>query len=517
MSKSGMSEPARDILEPTYRQDNSDPETAGILGSIYKRLFKKNQDNRLAILARATYQQNFSTTRNYYTGINAASMAIISGKGSEGRAIAKEVIGLLDESTDDFWEQATLGEAFLLTRDTAKASQHYLHARKLAGKEWGKLQSVYDQLLLLNYFISVSPDILKAFAPPGVIAFTGHMIDHPQRRNPRFPASIEKYVKEGISSAIRTTRASIGYSSLSCGSDIIFAETMSETGGEVHLFLPFNREDYIRESVRFAGEHWVERFEALEKKFPVTYVTREHYTGNDDLFSFQNRVILGTVVLRAAMNFTTPTLLTVLSNTDLRQKEGGTRDTLVIWPYKEHYINVNPDAFLENKIQDEKQSLRPQLLDTAGGHIFYLVAADLAGASSADRESFKTFISGLREHLLLKPEFEVSGEEFITAFPLPIGAMEMVRSIIGFRKSLGNSVIPRISLHTVPLNAAGVDPDELLAVRELHQITPAGIPSAYGWFAAATTVSSDWTMEFAGIVGVAHQQSNEVYSVEFKK
>src|ERR1700712_3944238 len=55
MSKSGMSEPAREILEPVHLQDNSDPETAGILGSIYKRLFKKTQDNRFAVLARTTY------------------------------------------------------------------------------------------------------------------------------------------------------------------------------------------------------------------------------------------------------------------------------------------------------------------------------------------------------------------------------------------------------------------------------------------------------------------------------
>ena len=44
VSKSGMPETALAFLEPVYSQFPDDPESAGILGSIYKELFKKNQN-----------------------------------------------------------------------------------------------------------------------------------------------------------------------------------------------------------------------------------------------------------------------------------------------------------------------------------------------------------------------------------------------------------------------------------------------------------------------------------------
>src|SRR5687768_16158859 len=52
LSKSGMPEDALQLLEPLYRSNGEDPETAGILGSIYKELFKKNQTTTFAQLSR---------------------------------------------------------------------------------------------------------------------------------------------------------------------------------------------------------------------------------------------------------------------------------------------------------------------------------------------------------------------------------------------------------------------------------------------------------------------------------
>ena len=67
-SKSGTPKAAMDFLEPVYRMQAQDPETAGILGGIYKTIFKKDQDTKYALLSRDTYLKNFSITKNYYTG-----------------------------------------------------------------------------------------------------------------------------------------------------------------------------------------------------------------------------------------------------------------------------------------------------------------------------------------------------------------------------------------------------------------------------------------------------------------
>ena len=87
ISKSGAPEAAMEFMEPVYKQFPNDPESAGILGSIYKELFKKNQSTVFAIKSRDTYFQNFTTTPNYYTGINAASMSAMAGQASHGMAM----------------------------------------------------------------------------------------------------------------------------------------------------------------------------------------------------------------------------------------------------------------------------------------------------------------------------------------------------------------------------------------------------------------------------------------------
>jgi MAP3K TRAFs-binding domain len=521
LAKSGMPERAKDILEPVYAANMNDPETAGILGGIYKRLFKKNQDNKYAVLARNTYQQNFSITKHYYTGINAAAMALISGHGSACRQIAAELTATLNPASTDFWEMATLGEAWLLSKDKQKATTQYLQARKIAGTEWGKVQSTYDQLMLLNFFTTVPAEILKAFAPPGIIAFTGHMIDHPERSTPRFPADIEAGIKEGIMGAIRTTRASIGYTSLSCGADILFAEAMADLGGEVNIFLPFNREDYIRESVAFAGDHWVERFERLEKMFPVNYVTHDRYDRHDDLFSFQNRIILGSAALRATMNFTTPTLLTVLSETDMKRKEGGTRDTIALWPFPDRWINVNPDRLLPIvNTTVNKNEYRPLPLDRSGTrHILYLILADLPGASAYEKETYWKALKEIQDHLLLKPELSFVDEQMVVAFRQPNSAMELVKGFAGYKKLVGSNQAPRISLHagSFDIEDGRIGSDRKAALADLHSATPPGVISAYGRFAAATTlISESWILDFAGVVSTDGPDT-DVYSLNFKK
>jgi tetratricopeptide (TPR) repeat protein len=345
ISKSGATQAAMEYLEPIYREHTEDPETAGILGGIYKELFKKDQNTKYALLSRDTYVKNFSTTRNYYTGINAATMSAIAGQAGRGREIANEIIGALQSDSSDFWELATLGEASLLTKNREKAIHYYIQARKFAGSDWGKINSVYNQLWLLSHYVAVPNEVLKVFSPPGVVAFVGHMIDHPSRTQPRFPASLETRVKEAIASAIKTMNVKIGYCSLACGSDILFAEAMTEAGGEVGVWLPFSKADFIETSLRFAGDYWIPRFEKLVSQSRVTFITEESYEGYDELFSFQSAVIFGSAVIRSSMNHTKPSLLTVLSETDLHRKEGGTRDTVSRWPYPDRHVNINPDDF----------------------------------------------------------------------------------------------------------------------------------------------------------------------------
>lgn len=525
MSKSGAPQAAMEYLEPVYRQHADDPETAGILGGIYKTLFKKDQNTKFALLSRDTYVKNFSTTRNYYTGINAATMSAIAGQMSRGRELAAEVIRLLDTPSPDFWQIATLGEAHLLTKNREKAIDYYFQAKKLAGTDWGKISSVYNQLWLLNHYVPVPSEVLKVFSPPGVVAFVGHMIDHPSRVQPRLPASLERRIKEAIVSAIKTMNVKIGYSSLACGSDILFAEAMIEAGGEVSVWLPFSKQDFIATSLRFAGEHWVERFEKLSSQFPVSYITQEPYAGHDDLFSFQSSVIFGSAVIRSAMNHAKPSLLTVLSETDLNRREGGTRDTVNRWPYPDRHVNINPDNFLTEPVAEIRA---PSPAPAAPSRsidrpVLYILCADLPGVNREDQEQIWKSVQEKMEELVLAPvTFEVR-ETLVSSFSSIAGAVELSQIILEKIASVKRMAELRMSLYANPAflepGLAG-EPKKLAAeshqrLTGFHSLIQPGALYALARFAAVLALDvNKYSLDYAGVIVPGGEPGHfELYSV----
>ena len=77
------------------------------------------------------------------------------------------------------------------------------------------------------------------------------MLDRPDRQAPRFPAVLEETVRAEIEACVERQDVRIGYSSLACGGDMLFVETVLNRGGEVHIFLPFDVETFIDRLLRF--------------------------------------------------------------------------------------------------------------------------------------------------------------------------------------------------------------------------------------------------------------------------
>jgi class 3 adenylate cyclase len=155
--------------------------------------------------------------------------------------------------------------------------------------------------------------MLETLAAPKVVAFTGHMIDAPGRRSPRFPAALEGEVASRIDAAIATLPAVVGYSQAACGADLLFLEALQDAGHETQVVLPFAHGDFVRESVAFAGAQWVERFErAIGRATRVTFATEEPYLGDDILFEHASNLIQGMAILRAAELETDAMMLAVV-------------------------------------------------------------------------------------------------------------------------------------------------------------------------------------------------------------
>lgn len=111
-----------------------------------------------------------------------------------------------------------------------------------------------------------------------VLLFTGHMIDSPDRKTPRFPADKETVAREKIKELIEkelmeSGGIKYGIAGGASGGDILFHEICAELGIQTKLYLAIPRNEFIAESVAPAGPNWIERFNKLfnrlEKKKQV--------------------------------------------------------------------------------------------------------------------------------------------------------------------------------------------------------------------------------------------------------
>jgi tetratricopeptide (TPR) repeat protein len=522
LSKSGSPELALAHLDLAYRRNPEDAETAGILGGVYKALFKKLQDSKYAILSRDTYVKNFSISKNYYTGINAATMSAIAGRALQGREIATTVISLIGDKATTLWEMATLGEAYLLTKDRDRSVEYYIKARQLAGNDWGKVLSVHNQLWLLNHYVAVPKEVLRIFAPPNVIAFAGHMIDAPNRATPRFPAAVEGKVKDSIKSAIRTLNASIGYSSLACGADILFAEAMTEEGGEMHILMPFNKNDFINTSLSFAGEHWVDRFEALQERYPNTFITHDHYGGNDDLFSLLGKVIFGAAILRSQTYHQEPFLLTVLSEFDMKRREGGTRDTIQLWPFPQRHTNINPDVlYIPAELTKSVVSVtRHEQTLIPNRPVLFTACIELGDVLPMERERIEKLIKSFAgEEQLAFKVFEEREDSIVVGLETEIALMDIVRSVWTSTAPFKPEKPIRIGLHVAPVYIHSAEDDsDIKLLRAITRYAPKGsICASIGFAAVLALYPKKFQLDYVGVIKLPEEtESSGLFQVGLK-
>lgn len=312
-------------------------ETLALTGRIAKDRWRRLPDGaaRDAALRQAveSYRRAWERSGGMFPGINAATLLWIGGADEEALALARRVreAAAREAGAAPHWREATLGEAALLLGDTEAAAAHYARARRQAQDNLGDIASMRRQLRLLERRRALPQGVWDALALPRIVVFTGHMLDAPGRAHPRLPEAAEGALAVRLAQRLEALDAGIGYCSAACGADLLFVEAMLTRGAEVHLTLPFARDDFLATSVAFAGPSWVERFErALARAASVTYGVQERYLGDESLFAHAGRLMQGAALLRGEQLEATPLLLAVLAD-DAGRLPGGTRDLLENW------------------------------------------------------------------------------------------------------------------------------------------------------------------------------------------
>jgi hypothetical protein len=294
-----------------------DNEAQGILGRVYKDMWRttwsraEKMEERLSLACRnaATARKSLVTyevaIRNdldsYFNGINVVTLAVLLEYVARAnkRTVTPEVPDLADLQTavrlaatgklesDTVWARATLGELHLGLGQPQEALDDYEQATADPSLTWFNIQSMFEQVQLFQ-LLGYQPETVGPVAElltqrlaelphrsarfDKVVICSGHMIDKPDRKTPRFPAGKADAVRAKIAQQLEQWKIGAGDLAVcggACGADILFAEESLRRGAQLRLLLAQEVDDFVRDSVRHAGNDWVQRFHALREKSEV--------------------------------------------------------------------------------------------------------------------------------------------------------------------------------------------------------------------------------------------------------
>ena len=352
LTRSGALRRANEVLAALRRDGCTDAETMGPLARTHKDLAlaatESGDRERHLLAAHDIYEAAYrdaiardAVSEAYYTGINAATMALLRQHVQHARGIAAEVERLcrraLEENPGDsareYWPRATLAEAALILGELDVAQGRYREAAALAGTNYGDLSSTRHQARILLDHLDIDLSWLdEAIRIPPVLVFTGHMIDAPERSEPRFPQHMAEEVRRRIREKIERLRPAAAYGSAACGSDILCLEVVRELGGELHIVLPFPADQFRSESVEFCGQgDWGERFQRLlDDASEVMVISEKPPPSGVSTFEYANLVMTGLARLRSQVLDTNLQALAIWDGS-IAGDVGGTSSVVDMW------------------------------------------------------------------------------------------------------------------------------------------------------------------------------------------
>jgi class 3 adenylate cyclase len=337
---------------------------------------------------------------------------LLIGKTKRATRIAREVtvlcLRLLRQAHgDQYWLLATLGEAALVLRDWAGAANWYRQAGQIGHRRFGDLQSTRrNARLLLRHWKAHASEIERYLHIPRVVVFAGHMIDQPGRGKPRFPKELEPAVADTIRSRLDKADASLGYASAACGSDVLFLEAMLDRGGEIVVVLPYEQEQFVRDSVSMIPEgNWRARFDhVLKRATRVVIASTQRLEIGGVSFDYANQLLIGLAKIRASQ---LETELSGLAVWDGRHGDGpgGTGSVVKRWRNIGLPVEIIDLVKLRAEFAKSLPSVTPpadstqarstrarQTLHRFGSRIMSMLFADAAGFSKLSEQEVPQFV-----------------------------------------------------------------------------------------------------------------------------
>tara|TARA_R110000772_G_scaffold173328_6_gene285303 strand:+ start:437 stop:2188 length:1752 start_codon:yes stop_codon:yes gene_type:complete len=347
----------------------------------------KDRDDALSAAYRA-YAEIYEDSGDAYPGINAASLALLSGHKKQAQALALSIIALKEiGNPKDYYDAATLAEALLINGRVDEAAAALLMASQLPDANSGAKSSTSRQLSLLSKMLDLDADkrsaLLAPISPPTVVHYCGHMFLE--------DAATEAALRRQIDQFLDSQKADFAYGSLAAGADILVAEAIVARGGELHVTLPFVKDDFIEQSVKPAGDGWIERFEnCLEAATSVHFATEMNYVGDPEQFGYASKVAMGMAQLRAQYLRTSPQQLALWDGVAVAGPAGTGADVRIWKDYGGATTIIAPDD-IDRSLNWPEQPDTDDLTRSLAAFLF----TDFPGFSKLAEASLPAFWQGV--------------------------------------------------------------------------------------------------------------------------
>ncbi len=548
IARSGDTARANALLCELAAEGVADAETLGMLARTHKdlALASRSAAERTSHLASAfrTYSLAYAAARlnvalgdASYTGINAATIAVLQGDLATARRIAREVRELCFRAKEepagatDYWLDATLGEAALILGDAGESAAHYARAAGGALGRFGDLGITRRQAELLAECLPGRSDwISEVLRVPPVLMYTGV---------PRLAPEHE----EGVAAAIRTRleilRPAAAYATATCESDILFLEGVARLGGETHIVLPFPAEELRRSRFDLSRGDWGERFECVLAAANSVTVTSDHRArGSAATFEYANLVLTGMARLRARLLRTDLRGFAIWTGRSIAS-DGGASSLVRIWwsqnvdleqvqIFSSRGDTVEAAGDVTGPAAEEAVELEERLPDGFAHEMRAMLFADAVGYSALSEDQTPNFITqflgavaDLNARSAQRPEHvETTGDGLYMVFgsvrDAGAYALQLNRLVSGTdwaARGLPGGLNIRIALHCGPVYC-GHNPltgaplytgPHTSRTARIEPITPPGLVYASSAFAAvaAATGVGDLEMRYVGRMPLA--------------
>jgi tetratricopeptide (TPR) repeat protein len=264
----------------------------------------------LLLEAQNRYLRGFrANPAHYYSGINALTLMHLArhlGAGTYHEEALRTLAGAVrfaaeseNERASSFWALTTLADLAVLEGSCEEAKAAYRRAIAKQDMDRFALHSCRDNLLLLQA-LGFRPEVVSAaiatldramertlqgqqlWRPRLALLFSGHMMDGPDRAEPRFPPSKEAAAFEQIEAALAELAAGeqdIAFCQAAAGGDLLFLEACQRRGVRCQVLLPFEEPIFLQKSVLPScdGERWRDRYYAMKDRLnlPVLIMPEE--------------------------------------------------------------------------------------------------------------------------------------------------------------------------------------------------------------------------------------------------